>query len=123
MRERERTQDIKHQCDRLQFTQRDNKREIQDILSTTNSVEQHIYLEKGQTPEKINSYAQKTNARLAEEEQLADYFKHKRVPIPGVNKGVVGARGAPNILRTIHMPNQHASNASSETHRLTQQIE
>ena len=80
-------------------------------------------MEKGQTPEKINSYASKTTARLAEEEQLADYFKHKRVPIPGVNKGVVGAQGAPNILRTIHMPNQHASTASSETQRLTHQIE
>ena len=44
LQERERTQGYKYACDRLQFSQREHKREIKDILSSTGSVEQHIYL-------------------------------------------------------------------------------
>lgn len=76
-------------------------------MSATNSVEQHVYLQKGETPQRIQSYATKTNRKLAEEEQLRDVFKHKRVSTaPGVRKAEVGVPGEPNILRTIHMPNE-----------------
>jgi hypothetical protein len=34
----------------MQFQQKENKKQIKDILSATNSVEQHVYLEKGKTP-------------------------------------------------------------------------
>jgi hypothetical protein len=39
-----------------------------DKLSSTNSVEQHVYLDKGNAPEKIQSYATKTDKKLADEE-------------------------------------------------------
>ena len=87
-----------------------------DKLAETNSVEQHVYLDKGSAPEKIQSYATKTDKKLAEEEQLRDLWKNKRVPIPG---SVVREVGAPcNIIRTVHMPNSSAKAAKSETDKL-----
>ena len=93
-------------------------------MSSTNSVEQHVYLKPGEKPEKLQSYATKTNRKLAEEEQIRDVFKHKRVELGhGVTKAKVGTKGDPNILRTIHMPNDQATQAESESARLTAQIE
>jgi len=94
----------------MQFQQKENKKEIRDILSATNSVEQHVYLEKGKAPQKIQSYATKTNRKLAEEEQLKGVFKHKQVcTADGPTRTKVGIKGEPNILRTIHMPNESAN--------------
>jgi hypothetical protein len=87
-----------------------------DKLSSTNSVEQHVYLDKGTAPEKIQSYATKTDKKLAEEEQLRDLWKNKRVPIPG---SVTREVGAPcNIIRMVHMPNSSAATAKNETEKL-----
>lgn len=66
-----------------------------------------MYLDKGVAPEKINSYATKSERKLAQEEQLRDLWKHKRVPIPGSLKHEVGA--SCNVLRTIHLPNETAA--------------
>ena len=70
-------------------------------------MEQHIYLDKNQQPQKLQSYAAKTNRKLAEEEQMRDVFKHKRVATgSGMTRKTVGVPGEPNILRTIHMPSE-----------------
>lgn len=77
-------------------------------------------MQKDKAPQRIQSYATKTNRKLAEEEQLRDVFKHKRVcTTSGVSRATVGVPGEPNILRTIHMPNDQASAVQSETSRLT----
>ena len=55
---------------------------------------------------------------------MRDVFKHKRVETgKGITKATVGVPGEPNILRTIHMPNEQASNVQSETQKLQAQIE
>ena len=99
----------------MQFQAKENKKEIKDILSSTNSVEQHVYMEPGKAPQKIESFATKTNRKLADEENQRDVFKHKRVDIDAKK---VGIDGAPNILRTIHMPNDQANSVESETIKL-----
>ena len=116
---------MKRKCDSLQFDQRTNKREILDILSATNSVEQHVYLSKDSAPEKIQAYAKKTNNILAKEEQERDLWKHKRVSTAtGIAKAKVGLpTGQPNILRTVYMPNEQATSAQKEANKLNQQID
>lgn len=74
----------------MQFNQKDSRKQIKDILAATNSVEQHVYLEKGQLPNKIQSYATKSNRNLAEEEQLREFMKNKQVSTAsGIPKGTV----------------------------------
>lgn len=51
-------------------------------------------------------------------------FKHKRVcTADGPTRQKVGAQGEPNILRTVHMPSESASQTLSETQKLNAQIE
>ena len=89
------------------------------MLSSTNSVEQHVYLQKETAPEKIQSYATKSNRKISDEEQIRDLWKNKRVPIPGSERRTVGMEGSANIIRTVHLPNDSANNAKSELDRLT----
>ena len=55
--EREKIMDMKKQCDVYRVKQRVNKREILDMLAKSNSVEQHIYFNDRQEPEKISHFA------------------------------------------------------------------
>lgn len=49
------------------------------MLATTNSVEQHVYYNQNQAPEKIQSYAKKTGAFNAEQESLKELWKSKTI--------------------------------------------
>ena len=53
---------MKKQCDVYRVKQRLNKREILDLLAKNNSVEQHIYYNDKQEPEKISHYAPQSMA-------------------------------------------------------------
>lgn len=61
---------MKRQCDEMRLIQHKNKKDILDVLSTTNSVEQHVFYNKNEAPEKIQSYAKKTGGLNAEQESL-----------------------------------------------------
>jgi len=50
----------------MRFKQTKNKKNILDMLSNSNSVEQHVYYNQQQAPEKIQSYAKKTNGLAAD---------------------------------------------------------
>ncbi len=63
--EREKIMDMKKKCDTYRVKQRVNKREILDMLAKSNSVEQHIYFNNKQEPEKISHYAPKSMNLLA----------------------------------------------------------
>ena len=60
--EREKIMQMKKQCDVYRVKQRLNKREILDLLAKNNSVEQHIYYNDKQEPEKISHYAPQSMA-------------------------------------------------------------
>ena len=79
--EREKIIQTKREVDVLRVKQRKNKRDIQDALSSTNSVEQHVYYDKGQAPEKITSYAKKTMGAGRQQERLEELYLHKKVEV------------------------------------------
>lgn len=74
----------KRECDQLRLTQHRQKKEILDKLAATNSVEQHVYYNHQQAPEKIQSYAKKTGGFQAEQERTQELFRGKT----GDQKGV-----------------------------------
>lgn len=83
------------------------------MLAKSNSVEQHIYYNDKQQPEKISHFAPQSMALLAEQEAMSDIWRGKQVDMEGngVPRATVGSsRGAagtqPNILRTVYLPNE-----------------
>lgn len=48
--------EMKFGGDRLKQKQNENKQRIFELLESSNSVEQHIYYQKGENPEKIQQY-------------------------------------------------------------------
>jgi hypothetical protein len=50
--------EMKFGGDRLKQKQSENKQKIFELLESSNSVEQHIYYQKGENPEKIQQYYQ-----------------------------------------------------------------
>ena len=69
--ERQKIMESKKSIDTYRVKQRSNKREIMDLLAKSNSVEQHIYYNDGQEPEKISHYAPVSMQVLAEEEGMS----------------------------------------------------
>ena len=58
--ERENIVKMKQNCDFLRLKASANKTEVLDMLNGSNSVEQHVYFQKEQAPERIQSYAKST---------------------------------------------------------------
>lgn len=57
MAERERIVQIKTQTDQLKIKGKENRQLIIELLEKNNAVEQHVYYNKDQQPEKIQSYS------------------------------------------------------------------
>lgn len=50
--------------DRLRVKQQSNKQRILALLESSNSVEQHVYYQKGESPEKIQQYYLGTKGQI-----------------------------------------------------------
>ena len=127
--ERSKIMDMKRQCDTFRVKQRVNKREILDMLAKSNSVEQHIYYNDKQEPEKISHYAPQSMALLAEQENMSDIWRGKQVDAADEGKPrvtVASARSSassqPNVLRTVYLPNEQVGQIQNENDRLNAQI-
>ena len=113
---------MKRESDSLRVKQRGNKKQILDMLAASNSVEQHVYYNDSQTPEKIQSYANPTMGWTAEQESLQELWKTKSVEMGGVPRisvanTTVGSSN-PNILRTVYLPNDKVGQLRSENDKL-----
>jgi hypothetical protein len=94
-----------------------------DKLASTNSVEQHVYYNHQQAPERIQSYAKKTGNFQAAQERNTELWKVKQIE---EGKGVPRqaalqaqiAKSFPNILRTVHLPNEKVGQIRTEIDKL-----
>ena len=127
--EREKILEMKRETDRLRVKQRGNKKQITDMLAASNSVEQHVYYNEAQNPEKIQSYANPTIGWSAEQESLQELYKGKQVdtkngavPRISIANTTAGASN-PNILRTVYLPNEKVGQIRSESDRLESTIQ
>ena len=73
--ERQKIMDMKKDSDTFKVKQRATKRQILDLLHKSNSVEQHIYYNDGQQPEKISHFAPMSMNTLAEQEGMSEFLK------------------------------------------------
>ena len=100
------------------------------MLAKSNSVEQHIYYNDKQEPEKISHFAPQSMALLAEQENMSDIWRgNKQVDtnsngMPRVT--VASARSSttsqPNVLRTVYLPNEQVGQIKNENDHLNNQI-
>jgi hypothetical protein len=121
--ERENILQTKRKCDEMRLKQNKNKKDILDMLSNSNSVEQHVYYNQQQAPEKIQSYAKKTNGLAADQESLKDLWKSKTIEaghgVPRVSVLQANSTASyPNILRTVHLPNEKVGQIRGENNNL-----
>lgn len=77
--EREKMLANKRKCDQLRLNQHQQKKQILDKLASTNSVEQHVYYNHQQAPERIQSYAKKTGNFQAAQERNTELWKVKQI--------------------------------------------
>ena len=129
--ERQKIMDAKKKSDLYRVKQRTNKREILDMLAKNNSVEQHIYYNDRQEPEKISHFAPMSMALLAEQEGMSGILRSARsVEMGGAGMPrvtVASSRGSetsnPNVLRTVYLPNEQVGHLKSENDTLNRQIQ
>ena len=118
---------MKRESDSLRVKQRGNKKQILDMLAASNSVEQHVYYNDSQTPEKIQSYANPTMGWTAEQESLQELWKTKSVEMGGVPRisiaNTTAGSSNPNILRTVYLPNDKVGQLRSENDKLEATIQ
>lgn len=100
--------------DRLKQKQNENKQRIFELLESSNSVEQHIYYQKGENPEKIQQYyLGSTGVGITGgQKTLAQNIQPKIDPIR--SKYAYKPNNKPNVLRTIYMPNYEVDCAKEE---------
>ena len=101
--ERERVVRTKAAADELRVRGKENRQLVAQLLDKSNAVEQHIFYQKDGAPEKIQSFAKKAQGPDAKQTISAE-------PRP------------PNVLRTIHLPNDQAFQVKSEVEALHQQV-
>lgn len=96
-----------------------------DILAKSNSVEQHIYYNDGQEPEKISHFAPMSMQVQAEKEGMESFLNDKRVDAQG-KKVPLSNRSSqttqPNILRTVYLPNEQVGQIKTDNDKLNSQI-
>ena len=101
-----------------------------DLLAKSNSVEQHIYYNDGQEPEKISHYAPMSMHMQAESEGMSQFMTERSVDSDGKKMPrvmVASSRGsdaqAPNVLRTVYLPNEQVGKIKNENDKLNDQIQ
>ena len=121
----------KRECDNLRIQSRQNKKQIVDMLAASNSVEQHIYYNENQAPEKIQSYASPGSVELQAQKQVMEgLLQNKKVDmtksrVPSVqvaNGHAPTVPGNPNVLRMVYLPNDKVGAIKNENDRIDQQI-
>lgn len=109
--------------DRLTAKQTTNKKQILNLLEQSNSVEQHIYYQKDESPEKIQQYYLGVPAQniVGGKATTAPLSKPRIEEI----KSTLSFRSAkkPNILRTIYMPNYEVDQGREQVEILRKEIE
>jgi hypothetical protein len=90
------------------------------LLESSNSVEQHVYLQKGESPEKIQQYYLKEDGvvRGGKQSQV-----QQRIIKPVESTYKFEEKKRPNILRTIYMPNYEVDEAKKQIEELRREIE
>jgi hypothetical protein len=114
MAERAQVEGLTGGGDDLKVQQEVNKQHILALLEKSNSVEQHIYYQKDESPEKIQQYY------LGNGGQGIVGGQHATGPL--TKPKIVQARSTlaykpkmkPNILRTIYMPNHEVDEGSDQ---------
>ena len=132
----------------LRFKQKKNRDQILDLLQATNSVEQHVYYQKDQAPQHIQSYAKPTLGYAARAQGVENIWTKKTTDVTtGIPKVTIGSQDMSaigpdtdrppssrsaasvvtslqpaNILRTIYLPNERASQFKNEVDELNAEI-
>lgn len=103
--------EMKFGGDNLKLKQETNKEKIMLLLESSNSVEQHVYYQKGENPEKIQQYYLGNKGK--------GITGGKTTQAPNVQPTIDKIRSSyaykpetkPNVLRTIYMPNYEVDTA------------
>lgn len=104
---------MKDQCDKMKVKGRENRELIMQMLEENNAVEQHIYYSAGQAPEKIQSYSKGVSRGATD--SGADGIKRKQLQPESVK--------APNVLRTVYLPNEQSGSIRTEVEHLSKEIQ
>ena len=109
--------------DDLRVKQNQNKQQILELLESSNSVEQHIYYQKDENPEKIQQYylGTKGTGIYGGKHTMAPVTAPTREPVKSTLSFKQPKK--PNILRTIYMPNHEVDKARDEIEILRKEIE
>lgn len=81
--ERENLIKLKQATDMLKIKGKENRLVILELLEANNSVEQHVFYQKDEAPERIQSYSKKTLGKplsFTETNLRKDITDHKRHP-------------------------------------------
>mgnify|MGYP001267218587 CR=1 FL=1 len=87
------------------------------MLAKSNSVEQHIYYNDKQAPEKMSHFAPQSMNDLAEQENMSDIWRGQggvktletegsEMPRVTIASARSSQASQPNILRTVYLPNE-----------------
>lgn len=107
----------------LKVKSNENKQTILTLLEQSNSVEQHIYYQKGESPEKIQQYYLGTKGQSVTggTNTMAPLSKPRIEEI----KSTLTFRQPkkPNVLRTIYMPNYEVDAAREQIDAMRAEID
>lgn len=122
--ERDRIVQIKTHTDQLKIKGKENRQLIIELLEKNNAVEQHVYYQKDQQPEKIQSFAKQslTKPTIRGGIMNAGSTLRKNIDEHKQNPSINYDMQTPNILRTIYLPNDQSSQIRSEVDGLHAQI-
>lgn len=103
----------------LKIKGKENRHTILELLEANNSVEQHVFYQKDGAPERIQSYSKKTlgkpltSTEVNLRKEIVDHKKHPTISYDYKQ---------PNVLRTIHLPNDQLGQMKMEVEELHRQI-
>lgn len=108
--------------DALKQKKNQNKNKILQLLESSNSVEQHVYYQKGESPEKIQQYYMgvKGQGITGGKVTMAPELQPNLGEMKSSYKVMPDKK--PNVLRTIYMPNYEVDNARDEIEVLRKEI-
>lgn len=115
-------EEMKYGGDALKLKKLKNKNKILELLESSNSVEQHVYYQKGESPEKIQQYyiGNKgegiTGGKTTLAPDLPPTIKEYK------SSYAIKPEKKPNVLRTIYMPNYEVDAARDEIQILRKEI-
>lgn len=108
--------------DRFRVKQQANKGQILALLESSNSVEQHVYYQKGESPEKIQQYYLGTKGQITGgTKTMAPITKPIIKEVKSSLK--ITPNKKPNVLRTIYMPNYEVDAARDQIEIMKKEIE